>query len=67
MKKLINSPDNVVSEMLEGITKTHSHIQLIENTNIIVRSDILQIREKQVTLISGGGSGHVNIAFIISF
>jgi len=29
-----------------------------EHLNIIVRADIDEVKESQVTLISGGGSGH---------
>jgi triose/dihydroxyacetone kinase / FAD-AMP lyase (cyclizing) len=57
-KKLINSAETLVPESLSGLIKTYPHLNLIEGHNIIVRSDIEKIRKKQVSLISGGGSGH---------
>lgn len=57
-KKLINDAENVVQESLQGLIKSHSHLNLIEGFNIVVRNDIEKIRDEKVTLISGGGSGH---------
>lgn len=57
-KKLINEPENLVQESLIGLIKSHSHLNLIEGYNIVVRNDIEKIRDHKVTLISGGGSGH---------
>ena len=56
MKKIINSPENIVEEMLEGMVITNQDLlQKIDNFNIIVRK---KRKEKKVALISGGGSGH---------
>ena len=67
-KKLINDASNVVNEALLGLVRTHSHLRLLrieslsqKSSNVfqvVVRSDIQEIRHKQVTLLSGGGSGH---------
>ncbi|MCT4563937.1 MAG: dihydroxyacetone kinase subunit DhaK [Maledivibacter sp.] len=55
MKKIINNPENVVNEMLEGIVKAHpQYVKRVEGFDVLVRTNL---REK-VTLVSGGGSGH---------
>ncbi|MCQ4573726.1 MAG: dihydroxyacetone kinase subunit DhaK [Candidatus Brocadiales bacterium] len=57
MKKLINDPNNVVREMLEGFaTAHHGHVRLLEDLNVVVRKDS-PVKGK-VALVSGGGSGH---------
>jgi dihydroxyacetone kinase-like protein len=57
MKKLINKPEDVVREELEGIALAHPDLVRVHyNPNIIVRADA-PIQGK-VGVISGGGSGH---------
>src|SRR6516162_8749448 len=57
MKKLINSPDNVVKEALAGMEALHPELIRVDYENqIVVRKDA-PIRGK-VGVISGGGSGH---------
>ena len=57
MKKLINKPEDVVREELEGIAYAHSDLVKVHyNPNFIVRADA-PIMGK-VGVISGGGSGH---------
>src|SRR5512147_1947628 len=57
MKKLINKPENVVREELEGIAYAHSDlVKVCYDPNYIVRADA-PIAGK-VGVISGGGSGH---------
>lgn len=57
MKKLINNPELVVEEMLEGIVEAHpNHLRKLSAGNILVRKDA-PVNGK-VALISGGGSGH---------
>lgn len=57
MKKIINNPENVVNEMLEGIVKAHpEYIKRIEGFDVLVRANG-PVKGK-VALISGGGSGH---------
>ena len=57
MKKLINNPQNIVDEMLDGLVKANpKEIVRLENTNVIARIDA-PVAGK-VGLISGGGSGH---------
>jgi triose/dihydroxyacetone kinase / FAD-AMP lyase (cyclizing) len=56
MKKLINSPRQVVPEMLEGLVAITPGLALLENETVVVRADA-PLRDS-VALISGGGSGH---------
>lgn len=56
MKKIINKPENVVTEMLDGLAYVHSDlVHRVDGFDIIVRNE--QAAD-QVGLISGGGSGH---------
>jgi triose/dihydroxyacetone kinase / FAD-AMP lyase (cyclizing) len=58
IKKLINRPDQVVAEMIEGLVAVYPGLARLPGRNVIVRSDALSARERQVALVSGGGSGH---------
>ena len=56
MKKIINKPENVVTEMLDGLAYVHSDlVHRVEGFDIIARNERAA---GQVGLISGGGSGH---------
>ena len=56
MKKLINNPDNVEREMIDGILKAHGdYVSHIDGFNVLVRSNK---KAGKVALVSGGGSGH---------
>lgn len=57
MKKIINNPEHVVNEMLEGLVKAHpDYVRRVEGFDVIVRHNA-PIPNK-VALVSGGGSGH---------
>ncbi|MCG0275400.1 MAG: dihydroxyacetone kinase subunit DhaK [Thermosediminibacteraceae bacterium] len=57
MKKLINNPELVVEEMLEGMVRAFpQYVRKLEGYNVIVRVDA-PVKGK-VALVSGGGSGH---------
>ncbi|TYL36046.1 dihydroxyacetone kinase subunit DhaK [Natronococcus pandeyae] len=56
MKKLINEPEAVVDEMLEGMVAAHPELRRLEGTEVVVRDDAPV--EGKVGLVSGGGSGH---------
>ena len=57
MKKLINKPEDVVTEELQGIAAAHPDlVRVAFNPNYIVRADA-PVRGK-AALVSGGGSGH---------
>ena len=58
MKKLINAPENVVSDMLRGLVELYPGLSLLEEQRVLFRSDIETVRNRQVAVISGGGSGH---------
>lgn len=56
MKKILNQPTDVVTEMLDGLAYVHNDlVHRVEGFDIIARNE-----EKlgKVALISGGGSGH---------
>ena len=56
MKKVINDPEYVVEEMLEGMTYAYpQYVKKLDNANVIVRKDS---KLDKVALVSGGGSGH---------
>jgi phosphoenolpyruvate---glycerone phosphotransferase subunit DhaK len=57
MKKLINSPENVVTEALHGMASAHADLIKVEySPSFIYRADA-PVKNK-VAVISGGGSGH---------
>lgn len=56
MKKIINNPENVVTEMLDGLAYVHHNlVHRVDGFDIIARNEQAP---GQVGLISGGGSGH---------
>ncbi|MFO1442459.1 dihydroxyacetone kinase subunit DhaK [Bacillus sp. Bva_UNVM-123] len=57
MKKLINHPDQVVQEMVEGFIAAYpNRLKQVPNTSVIVRADAPV--QGKVGIVSGGGSGH---------
>lgn len=57
MKKLINGIDNVVDEMLNGMTAAFpEYITRVPGTDVVARTGAK--KTDKVVLISGGGSGH---------
>lgn len=58
MKKLINDPKRVVREMLEGLADLSPGLALLQDENVIVRSDLASPAGRKVAVISGGGAGH---------
>lgn len=56
MKKILNQPTDVVTEMLDGLAYVHNDlVHRIEGFDIIARNEE---KSGKVSLISGGGSGH---------
>ena len=55
MKKIINKPETVVSEMCQGIVLAHPELEFFKKYKVIKKKEIDQ---NKVILISGGGSGH---------
>jgi len=56
VKKLINSPDDVVADALAGIAAAHPSLRVDAKERVITR--VAQTRVGKVALVSGGGSGH---------
>lgn len=55
MKKIINDPEDVVSEMLDGMEVSDSSLKYIPGFEVITRREP---NKNKVAIISGGGSGH---------
>ncbi|MDP4549357.1 dihydroxyacetone kinase subunit DhaK [Alkalihalobacillus macyae] len=56
MKKLINHPEEVVTQMLDGMVKAHPETyKRLEGTTVLVRRNK---SSSKVGIVSGGGSGH---------
>ncbi len=58
MKKLINRPEHVVEEMIEGLVAINPGLRRLPGQTVVVRADAEAVRARRVALISGGGSGH---------
>lgn len=56
MKKLINSPETVVTDALEGVAAAHPSLSVDVENKVITRAG--GPRPGKVGLVSGGGSGH---------
>ncbi|MGZ9800266.1 dihydroxyacetone kinase subunit DhaK [Mycoplasma sp. AC1221] len=55
MKKILNNPQNIVDEMLEGFVKVNKNVKRVTGFNVIYNPNF---DKNKVALISGGGSGH---------
>jgi dihydroxyacetone kinase len=66
MKKFINEPAWVVPEMIEGLVGMHAGWTQLQGQNVVLRTDFAAASERQVGVISGGGSGHepAHIGFV---
>jgi triose/dihydroxyacetone kinase / FAD-AMP lyase (cyclizing) len=58
MKKFINSSQDAVEEMLQGLLVLQPGSARLAGHSVMVRIDAEQVRDRQVAVISGGGSGH---------
>ena len=58
MKKLINRPEDAVEEMLQGLSVLHPGSVRLRGHKVMLREDAEDVRDQQVAIISGGGSGH---------
>ena len=58
MKKFINRPEDVVEEMLQGFSVLYPGSRRLPGHQVMVRADAEQVRDHQVALLAGGGSGH---------
>src|ERR1700733_68423 len=58
MKKFINRPEDAVEEMMQGLALLHPSSARLLGHKVIVRADAERARDQQVSVLSGGGSGH---------
>jgi dihydroxyacetone kinase len=58
MKKFINRAEDVVEEMLQGIVVLQPGSVRLPGYKVLIRADAEASRDRQVAIISGGGSGH---------
>jgi dihydroxyacetone kinase len=58
MKKLINRPESVVEEMIEGLVAAYPGLRRLPGHTVLLRADLPVAAERPVAIISGGGSGH---------
>src|SRR4051794_12919254 len=56
MNKLINSPDDVVTDALRGMAAAHPELRIDIENRVVFRGDAPV--QGKVGLVSGGGSGH---------
>ena len=57
MKKIINDPENILDEMIDGLVKaSNNNLRRIKGTDVVV--NINSPFENKVAIVSGGGSGH---------
>lgn len=54
MKKIMNEPTQVVSELLQGMELAHPQLKYTEKLEVISRRE----KSNKVAVISGGGAGH---------
>ncbi|XP_024991779.1 putative 3,4-dihydroxy-2-butanone kinase isoform X3 [Cynara cardunculus var. scolymus] len=60
-KKLINNPNDVVTEFIEGLVETYPGLQYLDGfpeVKVVLRADVVGPKYDKVAVISGGGSGH---------
>ncbi|KAH1131270.1 hypothetical protein J1N35_002648 [Gossypium stocksii] len=60
-KKLINNPNDVVTEFIEGLVETYQGLQYLDGfpeVKVVLRADVSGATYDKVAVISGGGSGH---------
>jgi dihydroxyacetone kinase-like protein len=56
VKKLINEPDRVVKDALEGVAAAHPELRVDVENQVVYRAD--SPVSGKVALVSGGGAGH---------
>lgn len=56
MQRILNDPDHIVEEMLEGFLKSNPHIVAPTENPRVVRA--VEAPQDRVGIVTGGGSGH---------
>lgn len=57
-RQLVKDATHIVRDMLDGLVAAQPHLVLVRGENVLLHREFRNIRERQVTLLSGGGSGH---------
>ncbi|KAK7250727.1 hypothetical protein RIF29_33349 [Crotalaria pallida] len=60
-KKLIDDPNAVVTEFIDGLVETYPDLQYLDGfpqVKVVLRADVAYAKYDKVAVISGGGSGH---------
>ncbi|GAA5798076.1 hypothetical protein HPULCUR_003476 [Helicostylum pulchrum] len=57
-KHIINTPETLVSESIQGLCYANPNLRILEKDKVIYYSQVKDMASNQVTLVSGGGSGH---------
>ncbi|TVU45349.1 hypothetical protein EJB05_04834 [Eragrostis curvula] len=60
-KKLINDPNDVVTQFIEGLVETYPGLQYLDGfpeVKVVLRADVAARTYDKVAVICGGGSGH---------
>lgn len=57
MQRILNNPDDIVDEMLQGFLKTHSDIVAATDNKRVIKS-VTAPHKCRVGVVTGGGSGH---------
>ena len=61
VKKLINDPNDVVTEYIEGLVETYPWLQYLDGfpqVKVVLRADVSNVTNDKVAVISEGGAGH---------
>lgn len=61
MKKLINTPENFVQEMMEGIELAYGDKVKTLNGDVRILVSNYPVKDKKVGIVTGGGSGHLPV------
>jgi hypothetical protein len=56
LKKLVDDPQHVVREMLEGLRDLRHHLALLQSETVVVRADLPPPADCPVTILSGGSA-----------
>ncbi|XP_078671711.1 triokinase/FMN cyclase-like isoform X1 [Branchiostoma floridae x Branchiostoma belcheri] len=57
-KKLLDSVETCVDDMLEGLVAVNPGLRLLAGNRVVLREDWEEVRANRVAVVSGGGSGH---------
>lgn len=58
MKKILDTPSEAVTDFITGLVAHSTGLTKVRGWNVVARADIGDASATQVTVLSGGGSGH---------